>query len=173
MIIILRKINKGVALERKKFDYEHVIIDLNVYDTAGQERFHSITKSYYQNSDGVIFVFAINSLDSFNNIKNWMHDVKKHMKPNYLKLLVGAKADLEEERQVTKEEIHNFAKENDFDYLEASAKTKTNISDIFIYFAKQFHTHFSKEVLEEKNPIKTGMILKKKEDIGNSDRSCC
>lgn len=165
--------NKGVAFERKKFDYQHAIIDLNVYDTAGQERFHSITKSYYQNSDGVIFVFAINSLDSFNNIKNWMHDVKKHAKPNYLKLLVGAKADLEEERQVTKEEIHNFAKENDFDYLEASAKTKTNISDIFIYFSKQFHTHFSKEIAEKEENEKKFQKLKKREDAERSERSCC
>ena len=64
-------------------------IKLKLYDTAGQEKFDSISKSYFRNADGVLFVYAVNDLNSFQNIKNWIelfmenHNGKKNI-PLYL-----------------------------------------------------------------------------------------
>jgi small GTP-binding protein len=71
---------------------------LNIWDTAGQERFKTITSTYYKASNGVILVYDITEKETFNNIPNWLEEVKKHAGPNAAKLLVGNKCDLEDER---------------------------------------------------------------------------
>lgn len=141
--------------EKKKYDnYEDCTIVLKIHDTAGQERFHSITKSYYQKADGIVFAFALDSQESFINVKNWMFDVKKLVKPDNIKLLVGTKSDLEKERQVDSKEISAFTKDNDLFYLESSALNNTNISEIFVFFAEEIHQQFlktNKNNIDEKN----------------------
>ena len=104
---------------------EETYVKLQIWDTAGQESFRSITRSFYRDSRGVFLVFDITCRQSFDDIKTqWLKEVRDHTAANIIIYLVGNFADLEEERQVPYSEALEFAREQHFGhYLETSAKT--------------------------------------------------
>ena len=71
---------------------------LQIWDTAGQERFKTITSSYYKGAHGIILVYDMTDKQTFKDIENWLEEVEKHADDNVVKLLVGNKSDLENER---------------------------------------------------------------------------
>lgn len=79
---------------------------------AGQERFRSVTRSYYRGAAGAILTFDVTSRESFNTLANWLNDTRTLASPHIVILLVGNKKDLDEEREVTFLEASNFAQEN-------------------------------------------------------------
>lgn len=84
-----------------------------MYDVLlGQERFRSVTRSYYRGAAGALLVYDVTSRDSFNSLTNWLSDTKTLASPHICILLCGNKKDLEEEREVTFLEASNFAQEN-------------------------------------------------------------
>lgn len=94
-----------------------------MWDTAGQERFRTITQSYYRNAHAVIITYDITKKDSFKNVTRWTEDVKKYAPPNVLKLLVGNKTDINDNREVSLEDARSCAAHYSMvDVLEASAK---------------------------------------------------
>ena len=108
-------------------------IKLKLFDTAGQERFKSIPKKYYANADAVLFVFALDNPDSFDNISSWIEIFKESNSKdlNIPKYLIGNKSDLE--IKVNENAIQDFLYENkDFIYKETSAKAENNnIRELF------------------------------------------
>lgn len=76
-------------------------IKLQIWDTAGQENFRSITRSYYRSAIGALLVYDITRKDTFNHVKNWLEEVKVNGNPHMEILLVGNKNDLENERTVS------------------------------------------------------------------------
>lgn len=74
------------------------------WDTAGQERFRTITSSYYRGAHGIIVVYDVTDVESFNNVKQWLHEITKYANENVNKLLVGNKSDLASKRAVTFEQ---------------------------------------------------------------------
>lgn len=94
-----------------------------MWDTAGQERFRTITQSYYRSANAVVITYDITKKDTFKNVVRWTEDVKKYAPANVIKLLVGNKIDIAENREVTLEEARSCAAHyNMIDTLEASAK---------------------------------------------------
>lgn len=75
-------------------------IAVKIWDTAGQERFKTITYSFYKQANGVIITYDITNQTSFSNVKTWLESINAHADPNIVKILVGNKIDLEEERKV-------------------------------------------------------------------------
>ena len=73
---------------------------MQIWDTAGQERFKTITQTYYKGAMGIIMTYAINDLQSFNALENWMRQIKTHVSENVIKILVGNKSDCND-RQVS------------------------------------------------------------------------
>ena len=120
-------------------------IQLQVWDTAGQDSYRSIIKDYYKNSNLIAFVYDITSKDSFKSISDyWVKDVKTQNE-NAKFLLVGNKYDLAEERRtVTEEEAKQYAENNGMKFFEVSAKTGDGINDMFNYIIS--------ELLKEKEP---------------------
>ena len=165
----------------KKKTYEHyddITIELNIWDTAGQERFRSMTKMDYRDTNGIIFVFDLTNLESFKKINLWKRDVKNYVK-GYMKILVGTKSDLLEERKVSEEVIKAFSEEGEFFYLETSAKKNLNISEIFLFFAEEIHKRFIREGIvdyvkknEENEEKEQDEIMKLKKRHRNYDNSC-
>ena len=106
-------------------------INIKLIDTAGQEKYKALAKSYFKNVDAVLFVFSLNNQDSFDNIKNWInlfnenHNGKEGI-PMYL---IGNKSD--QEREVQKEVIDEFIIENKYKYFETSAKENIGIDELF------------------------------------------
>ena len=76
-------------------------LKLQIWDTAWQERFKTITSTYYKGAHGVIIVYDITDKDSFRSVENWIAELDKHASENVNKMLVGNKCDLEAKRQVS------------------------------------------------------------------------
>ena len=107
------------------------IVKLQIWDTAGQDRFRCITKNYYRGSDGIMLIYDITSATSFINIKNWIGQIKDYLGDDARITLVGNKCDLEYNRRVSREEGMKLANEHNFSFFEASAKNNVNINEAF------------------------------------------
>jgi small GTP-binding protein len=126
----------GVDFKLKNIEIDNKKIKLQIWDTAGQERFRTITTSYYKGAHAILIVFDITDRESFEHVRNWMADIDKFAKEGVLRILVGNKCDLENSRQVRKEEGNEIANKYGIKYIETSAKETTNIEDLFISTAK-------------------------------------
>ena len=104
-------------------------IQLQLWDTAGQELFRSVTRGYYRGSAGALLVFDLSNRDSFENINRWLQDVKDVARSDVVTLLIGNKSDLSDKRQVSREEAESFANLHGTQYFETSAKTGEQISE--------------------------------------------
>ena len=121
----------GVEFMTKLFDIEGNQVKLQIWDTAGQEKYRSVGKAYYRNAIGVLLVFSLTDHVSFEKLEEWLSDVSQYCHPKAQMILVGNKVDLEDQRKVTRDEIKNFAEEHNLPYIESSAKTGTNITECF------------------------------------------
>lgn len=122
----------GVDFKVKHMDVGGKRVKLTVWDTAGQERFRTLTSSYYRGAQGVAMVYDVTRRDSFENLEQWLKEVKLYSPNNgegVVKLLVGNKIDLE--RKVPREEAEAWARSQGMLFLEASAKTKMGIRQCF------------------------------------------
>ena len=111
----------GVEYMDKTVDYNNFKIKLQIWDTSGEEKYRSITKSYYKNAEGLLVIFDITNEESFNHVKNWINEAKDNNSDIKI-ILVGNKIDFENERKVAKERAIKFAENNNLQYFETSAK---------------------------------------------------
>ena len=84
----------GVDFKLKNIEIDGKKIKLQIWDTAGEERFRTITTSYYKGAHAILIVFDITEKDSFDHVKNWVEDIDKFAKQGVLRILVGNKFDL-------------------------------------------------------------------------------
>ena len=129
----------GVEFMTKMFSIDDNQVKLQIWDTAGQEKYRSVGKAYYRNAIGVLFVFSLIDHISFEKLEEWITDVSQYCHPRAQMILVGNKCDLEEERKVTRDEIKNFAEEHNLPYIESSAKTGINITECFYQVARAIY----------------------------------
>ena len=127
----------GVEFGAKNIEISSKTFRIQIWDTAGQENFRSITRAYYKNSVCALVVYDISSRDSFNNVMSWIEDCKNQSPKTIFIVLVGNKSDLEDKRQVTYEEGKELADKNELLLFESSAKEATNVEDIFVNSAKE------------------------------------
>ncbi|WAR06991.1 RB39A-like protein [Mya arenaria] len=117
-----------------------VRVKLQLWDTAGQERFRSITRSYYRNSVGVMLVYDISKRQSFESITGWLAEAKFHIEPHQaVYMIIGHKADCDNDRQVSYREAQQFAQVNGLKYIETSAKNGQNVEEAFQLLAKDVY----------------------------------
>ena len=115
-------------------------IKLPIWDTCGQEIYHSLISSFYNNSSLAILVYSIENDDSFNNLKFWLNILRTKGNPDINIFLIGNKTDLEYNRKITKKIAQEFAENNKIKlFLETSAKTGFNAKNIFIESALDLH----------------------------------
>jgi len=107
------------------------IFKLRLWDTAGSEKFRSITKGYYSNTCCALIVYDITNQNSFDSVKQWIEDVKNYADKDTHLVLVGNKIDLKDQRKISKEDGQNLATQNGMDFYESSALTGENINNIF------------------------------------------
>ena len=140
----------GVEFGAKNLKIEDKIYRIQIWDTAGQETFRSITRAYYKNSVCACVVYDITNKNSFQNIKSWIEDCKKQSPKTVLLILVGNKVDLEDKRQVSKESAESLAEKYGVKYMEVSAKDNINIDELFLDTVK---TLLEKHLKQKSNDI--------------------
>ena len=112
-------------------ELDNKILKLRLWDTAGSEKFRSITKAYYSNTCCALIVYDITNENSFNSVKQWIEDCQNFADKNTHLILVGNKIDLINERKISKEDGENLAAQYGMDFYESSALTGENINEIF------------------------------------------
>jgi Ras-related protein Rab-2A len=135
-------------------------VKLQIWDTAGQESFRSITRSYYRGAAGALLVYDITRRDTFQHLSRWLEEAKQHAQPNMVILLIGNKNDLEHKRAVSTEEGKAFADANNLLFMETSAKTAYNVEQAFLKTAEEIHDKILSgeiDVSNEAHGIKVGM----------------
>ena len=112
-------------------------IKFKIYDTAGQERFKSISNNYIKKAQGILLMYDITNQNSFNNIKNWMETIDENVGSKMPIVLIGNKCDLNEERKISIEMGKNLAEEQRIHFFETSYKDNINIEKAFYDVAEQ------------------------------------
>ncbi|KAJ0183876.1 hypothetical protein K1T71_000299 [Dendrolimus kikuchii] len=107
-------------------------INLSIWDTAGQEKFHALGPIYYRNSNGAILVYDITDEDSFGKVKNWVKELKKMLGSDILLAIAGNKIDLEHERTVVLEEAESYASTVGAKHYYTSAKLNQGVEELFL-----------------------------------------
>ena len=124
----------GIEFFNKEERINDQIIQIKLWDTAGQEIFHSLTKNFYRKADGIIIVYDITNKESFERIQDWVKSVYDNTDTykEIQMIIVGNKIDLEERREVSKEEGLKIGKYFEIDFFEASAKNAEGVRNFMI-----------------------------------------
>ena len=167
----------GVEYGSKNFTMENGdVVNAQLWDTAGQERYRSMTKAYYKGAKGALLVFDLTRRSTFDNIDNWIIDLKTNCDKNMLIMIIGNKLDLEEERDVSKDEAQTKAEQYNLAYMETSAKNGDNSEKAFHEIVEQIYKNAdlmakNDATIEENNG--EGINLANKEDEEKKKSGCC
>ena len=115
------------------------VLKLEIWDTAGQEKYRSLASMFYKEASAAILVYDITRKDSFEQIQQyWASQIKENSPSNIILALCGNKSDLIEEEKVDEEETRNYAKEINAIFYPTSAKNDSGITDLFLQIAKKY-----------------------------------
>lgn len=129
-------------------------INLQIWDTCGQETYRSLIHGFYRNASLAILVYSIDNLKSFEDLGLWINDIKTNTNPDVKIFLIGNKSDLNEAREVPTEKAEQFMKDNDLKlFLESSAKTGLNINKLFAEAAIFLYEEFLNALKAQKMSI--------------------
>ena len=162
----------GVDFKVKSLEVENKSIKLQIWDTAGQERFRNVISSYFKGAHGILLIFDITSRDSFKELENWLGEVERNASSQILKILIGNKCDLEEEREISKDEGEAFAMRNGMQYIETSAKINTNVNEAFEALAK-IMVEYNNKKNSTTNEKKTIKVNKGADLSTEKKKKCC
>ena len=166
----------GVEFGGKTIEVKNKNIKIQIWDTAGQEAFQAITRTYYKGAIGALLVYDITKHDTFDHINKWINEVKNNGSKDIVCMLIGNKKDLEEERQVRYEEGKELADKNKMLFLETSAKTAENVQECFYLSAEKILEQISKTgidpTLSDKN-VKISIDEDAEEEETKEKKSCC
>ena len=161
--------NIGIDTDIKFIKLGNDEYKLTVWDTVGQERFRALPKKYFQNADGVLLLFDVTKEESFNNVSNWIKDVKDNSnnQNGVVIYIIGNKIDLPE-RVIDKEKAEEFAKSLGMKYFEISCKLNMNIQEVMARMIVDCHmkTNGIKD-------IKDCFTLKSAKKGNKDKKGCC
>ncbi len=130
----------GVEFGSKIIQVGNHRVKLQIWDTAGQDRYRAVTRSYYRGAAGALVVYDITNRESFNHVLNWLVDARTLARPDISIVLAGNKCDLKDNRAVSFLEASRCAQENDVLFLETSAITGEGIEEVFSRACKSIIT---------------------------------
>lgn len=143
-------------------------INLDIWDSAGQERYKSVAKGYFRDAHGCVLVFDITNPSSFNELSYWLNEFRLLAHENAFILLIGNKKDLEDKRQISPQTAEEYAQEKSLIYLETSAYDGTNIKETFERLAQGII-----DLVQNKKIVITAPIHQKEIQKENKDGVCC
>lgn len=151
----------GVEMGSRVVKVDDRNVKLDIWDTAGQESYLSVTRSYYRGADGCLLVYDISNKASFESVSMWLSEARQNSNnPNLVILMIGNKADLTENRAVTFDEANEFAKANDLTFLELSAKNYQEVERAFLQTAEKINKKIKAHGQAQSKGIKLGAAKK-------------
>ncbi len=175
------KATVGVEFGTKNIEIDNKRIKVQIWDTAGQERYKSITSTYYKGAKGAFIVYDITRKSTFDNIDKWIGDLKNNGDENMIVYLVGNKSDLNDMREVRKDEAMTKSEKFNIAFSETSALYGDNIHKIFQDLMEKVYINFYRNVkTNREKEINKGVDLNEESNEKNnnqnnqeSERKCC
>lgn len=122
----------GVDFGSRIVDVGGERVKLQIWDTAGQESFRSIARSYYRDAAGALLVYDVTRRETFQHLERWLSEAKQFASQQICVTLVGNKSDLVKRRVVPRDDAETWAAENGLDYIETSAKSADGVDEAFL-----------------------------------------
>ena len=163
----------GLDFRVKMMNLMGFSVKVCVWDTAGQERFTYMTSTYYRGSHAVLLVYDISSRLSFEKLSHWVLEETKYRKENNtVKMVVGNKSDLTEERTVTYSEGREWAEQRGFQFMEVSAVSGSSVNTAFTSLVQ---TILQRPDVWDKKEWERKRIERLQAEVRNMDRGvgCC
>ena len=169
------KATVGVEFGSKLFNHQGHKIKAQIWDTAGQEKYKAITGAYYKGSKGAFIVYDITRKDTFASIERWVNDLKATSDQKLTIILIGNKNDLDDKREVSKDQGEEKAKSFGCAFLETSAFSGDNLDKAFELMVKEIYEKFSNSSSEEEEfeAVKKGEDLKVEKATDKKKKACC
>ena len=169
------KATVGVEFGSKEFNIEGHSINAQIWDTAGQERYKAITSAYYKGAKGAFVVYDITRKDSFASIDKWISDLTSVADKKLTIVVIGNKCDLEDQRQVTKEEGEEKANQLQVAFLETSALSGANLDKAFEMMINEVYKKCHEEMLADDDlDIEGGQEINLGKKPENTEsKKCC
>jgi small GTP-binding protein len=172
------EVTVGVEFGSLLVKMEETVLKLQIWDTAGQESFQSITKIFYRGAHAVLLTYSVASQLSFQNLQHWLSEVRAQSEADAIVVLVGNQKDREGEREVTREQGERFAKENNIDFfMETSAKTSEGVQQTFIMASKMLFKKHQSRIKQAKQSLQKKVegkkLSKEKNAVGPQRSSNC
>ena len=143
-------------------------IRIQIWDTAGEDRFRSITRNYYKGAHGIVLIYDVTDQQSFQHIKDWVDKIKEESKEGVIIYLVGNKIDLIDKRIITNADGKKLSEEIKIKYYETSAKDSIGVNEVFENLVKDMDNFYSEQHQEEMETIHIDKKDKKKRKL-----RCC
>lgn len=128
---------RGIEVSSKTISVNHSPVKVQVWDTCGQEQFRCVSAPYFRGASGALAVFDLTRANTLPSLRSWIEEVRSKAASNVQIVLVGAKDDLEAERQVSLAEAQSFAASEALDYIETSALSGHNVEAAFALVMKK------------------------------------
>lgn len=163
----------GVDWKIRTVDIDGKQIKLQLWDSAGQERFRTIASSYYRGAHAVVVVFDLTDVKSFEAIESWLEEIGEHA-PSVKKILIGNKSDLVDERAVDENDALAFAKENGMQYMETSAKSADNVTESFLAMTREIYESGGETAITPRNATGISLgVVPEGDSLKTSNAGCC
>ena len=165
----------GLDFAFKTLNIDNKTYRIQVWDTAGQECFKSISRGYYKSSVCALVVYDITNRESFNSVNEWIEECKIYSPKTITLVLVGNKFDLEDKREVQTQEGEDLAERNNMLFYETSALSGKNINKLFNDAVKEIISKINKNYYDL-NDNNTGIIVRIRKNNKNETskkKKCC
>ena len=143
-------------------------VKIQIWDTAGEDRFRSITRNYYKGAKGILLIFDVTDKETFTHVRDWIERIHEESPEGITICLVGNKIDMNESRVISNEEGKKIADEFKIPYFETSAKSNIGVEEVFTYLVKEVDTIYMNEHKEE---VGRKTVLNQK--TKNKKKKCC
>ena len=169
------KATVGVEFGSKQFNIQGHQVKAQIWDTAGQERYKAITSAYYKGAKGAFIVYDISRKNTFDSISRWVSDITATADKKITLILIGNKSDLEDQRQVTKEQGEEKAKEFGLAFLETSASSGDNLEKAFSLMINEVYKKCQEDINAETddNIVDQGKDITLNKPAGKTEKKKC
>ena len=160
---------QGIDLKSKYITIDEKLYRVDFYDTAGQEKYKSIAYNVIKNADGILLIYDVTQIKTFESISEWIDNIEMHKQPDVQIILIGNKCDLKESRNITYDEGKELAEKYKCDFFETSNKEGTNVEEAGNALVKKII-----EVREKRKKEKSdNHVIKNLKTKQSNKKSCC